>query len=96
MEMHINNQHNNTNSNRVIKNTSFLLRIKYNQNHTIQGSIQWIENKKTVCFRSLMELIILLKEAAQFNTDIRTWVGDNGLIEEIHKIEPTGSDSRSG
>ena len=53
------NLNDNINSdNKIIKNTSFLLRIKYHQNHSIQGSIQWLEKSKTVYFRSLMELIM--------------------------------------
>ena len=43
------NLNDNINSdNKIIKNTSFLLRIKYHQNHSIQGSIQWLEKRKTV------------------------------------------------
>ena len=33
-------------SNTVISNTSFLLKIKYHQNHSIQGSYIWLEKKK--------------------------------------------------
>lgn len=84
-------------SNTVIKNTSFLLKIKYHQNHSIQGSIQWLEKKKTVYFRSLMELILLLQEASSDNTELRTWFGDKGIIEELGKPDQlTGSDSRRG
>jgi hypothetical protein len=73
--------------NKVIKNTSFLLKINYHQNHSIQGSIQWLEKRKTVYFRSLMELILLLKEASSDSTELRSWFKDEGLIEELGKVE---------
>ena len=31
-------------------NVNFLLKIKYNQNHDIQGTIQWLDQKKNRCF----------------------------------------------
>ncbi|NLZ51878.1 MAG: hypothetical protein GX892_01805 [Thermoanaerobacteraceae bacterium] len=90
-------KNNGNNDTKVVKNTSFLLKVKYYQNHSIQGTIQWIEKRKTVCFRSLMELILLLKEAAFGNIEARTWDGYEGLIEEVVRVNrPTGSDSRGG
>jgi hypothetical protein len=75
------------NKSKLIKNTSFLLKINYHQNHSIQGSIQWLEKRKTVYFRSLMELILLLKEASSDSTELRSWFKDEGLIEELGKVE---------
>lgn len=66
-----------------IKNSSFILKIKYNQNHTIQGTIQWLEQKKTIYFRSLMELVLLLNEATSSNMELRSWNGDNGILKEL-------------
>ncbi|NLM09990.1 MAG: hypothetical protein GX213_04270 [Clostridiaceae bacterium] len=90
-------KHNSNSDSKIVKNTSFLLKIKYHQNHSIQGTIQWIEKRKTVCFRSLMELILLLKEAASNNIEIRKWDGSEGLIEEVVKAKQlTGFDSGGG
>lgn len=75
------------NKSKLIKNTSFLLKINYHQNHSIQGSIQWLEKRKTVYFRSLMELILLLKEASSDSTELRSWFRDKGLIEELSKAD---------
>lgn len=81
----------------VIKNNSFFLKLKYKQNHSLQGSIQWLEQKKTVYFRSLMELILLLQEAASEKIDFRSWDVSNGIIKEIQQMDKlTGSDSRRG
>lgn len=41
----------------------FLVRIQYRQNTTWQGTIQWLDGKKSKNFRSLMELIVLIQEA---------------------------------
>lgn len=43
--------------------TSFLVKIIYNEDTSIQGQIQWIEEEKTLSFRSLMELIFLFENA---------------------------------
>lgn len=76
-----------------IKNSSFLLKIKYNQNHSIQGTIQWLEQKKTIYFRSLMELVLLLQEAASNNMEFRSWNGEKGIIKELlSPKQPTGSE----
>jgi hypothetical protein len=42
---------------------SFLVQIKYCQNATWQGSIQWIEREKAQCFRSAFEMLNLIEEA---------------------------------
>lgn len=81
------NLYDNSNRNTIIKNTSFLLKFKYHQNHSIQGTIQWLEKRKTVHFRSLMELIMLLKEASSEGSELRSWFGDEGLIEGLSKAD---------
>jgi hypothetical protein len=42
---------------------SFSLQIQFRQNASWQGRIIWMEEKKTVTFRSLLELLVLLEEA---------------------------------
>lgn len=75
-----------SNAGAATTNSSFLLKIKYNQNHTIQGSIQWLEKRKTVCFRSMMELMLLLKEVSG-GTGYRSWDGEDGVISEVQKLK---------
>lgn len=64
---------------KMIKDKTFIVKIKYNQNQSIQGSIQWIEKKKVVHFRSMMELILLLSESVD-KKEIRSWEGDEGKL----------------
>ena len=45
------------------KKTSFLIDIMDTQNHTWQGKIYWVQEKKTVTFRSALELMQLLSSA---------------------------------
>ncbi len=78
-----------------IKNNTYLLKIKYNQNYTIQGTIHWLEQKKTIYFRSLMELVLLLQEASSINIDFHNWNGKSALIKEfIPPAQSTGSNVR--
>lgn len=44
------------------KEATFLLHIQYHQNTTWQGTIEWLENKKRVPFRSTLELIQLIEQ----------------------------------
>lgn len=43
---------------------TFIVKIMNKQNGTWQGSVNWIEGQKTLHFRSALELIKLLDEAA--------------------------------
>lgn len=45
------------------KKTSFLIDIMDTQNHTWQGKIYWVQEKKTVMFRSALEMMQLLSSA---------------------------------
>ena len=64
----------------VIKDKTFVLKIRYQQNHSVQGSIQWIEQEKIVSFRSVMELLLLLNEALD-QQEFRSWSGGEGVLE---------------
>ncbi|RQD75693.1 MAG: hypothetical protein D5R97_05650 [Candidatus Syntrophonatronum acetioxidans] len=44
---------------------NFYLRIYYRQNATWQGSIQWVEEKSTIFFRSYLEMVLLIQEALE-------------------------------
>jgi transcriptional regulatory protein LevR len=44
---------------------SFIVNIKCTQNHTWQGNLTWVEQKKTLAFRSALELIKLIDSAME-------------------------------
>ena len=44
---------------------SFIVNIKCTQNHTWQGNLTWVEQKKTLSFRSALELIKLIDSAME-------------------------------
>jgi len=50
-------------------NSSFLVKIRYRQNSSWQGSVQWIETGKKQNFKSCMELIRLMDIAVQSETE---------------------------
>lgn len=90
-------QDRNNNGDTAIKNSSFYIKLRYKQNQSLQGSIQWLEEKKTIYFRSLMELILLLQEAVSDKTEFRSWDGGNGIIKELQQTQQqSGANSRSG
>ncbi|RQD78662.1 MAG: hypothetical protein D5R97_00130 [Candidatus Syntrophonatronum acetioxidans] len=47
------------------KEITFLVRIQYRHNASWQGTLSWLEGKKTIRFRSLLELILLMQEALE-------------------------------
>jgi len=58
--------------------SSFLVRIQFKQNASWQGTVQWLEEKKTCNFRSLLELLMLIQEALEKSEDqeldeFRSW-----------------------
>jgi phosphotransferase system HPr-like phosphotransfer protein len=68
-----------------IKGSSFLVKIKYQQNSSIQGTIHWLEENKIVNFRSMMEMMMLITENID-KKEIRTWGGSEGKLEVLEKI----------
>ena len=68
----------------LINGSSFLVKIKYNENNSIQGTVQWLENKKIVNFRSMMELIMLLSETVS-KEELRNWEDKSGTLEILDK-----------
>jgi len=49
---------------------SFLVKIKYRQNSSWQGTVQWIETGKTQNFKSCLELIRLMDLAVISSDEI--------------------------
>jgi hypothetical protein len=69
----------------IVKGSSFLVKIKYNENNSIQGSIHWLEKKKIVNFRSMMELMMLLSESIS-KEELRNWEDKQGKLEILENI----------
>jgi len=64
--------------------SSFLVKIKYSENNTIQGTIHWLEKKKIVNFRSMMELMMLLSESVS-KEELRSWKKSSGTLKSLDK-----------
>ncbi len=57
---------------------TFIVRVQHRQNSSWQGRITWMEEDKTVCFRSIWEMIKLIENAVDTVSDQeeegeRTW-----------------------
>ncbi|HHX51741.1 MAG TPA: hypothetical protein GX711_09915 [Clostridia bacterium] len=55
---------------------SFFIKIMYYDNSSTQGTIQWMEKKRSLPFRSFLELLHLLEEALvdrEAGLDLRSW-----------------------
>lgn len=64
----------------IVRGSSFLIKVKYKENNSIQGTIHWLEKRKVVNFRSMMELVMLLNESLD-EKELRSWQGENGTVE---------------
>ena len=52
-----------------IEKPTFIVRVQYRQNATWQGTIQWVEQKKTQQFRSVLEMIKLMEKAVDVSCE---------------------------
>lgn len=43
--------------------STFLIKVYFRQNNTWQGRIEWLEGEKSLPFRSLLEMVMLMEEA---------------------------------
>lgn len=63
--------------NSPLNGTSFLVTIYHQENHSWQGSIQWLETGIMLHFRSELELMNLISKAIQSGEskeqELRTW-----------------------
>jgi len=50
-------------SQKPIPRASFLIQVQYRHNSSWQGRIVWLDTKKTLVFRSFLELVMLMQEA---------------------------------
>ena len=66
--------------------TSFLVKIQYQQNTSWQGTIQWLDGNQTRHFRSFLEMVMLIEnaltsgEAKGKKIEFHTWDGKNDGI----------------
>ena len=49
--------------------TSFIIKILFTNNHTWQGEITWVEENKTLPFRSELEMLKLMDSAMDINKE---------------------------
>ena len=62
---------------------TFMIRVMFDDNCSFQGEISWLEGEKTLCFRSVVEMIALIREAAGDDSSsrgykMRSW-SENGV-----------------
>ena len=50
-------------------NQSFVVEVKCQENHTWQGTIHWVEGQKKENFRSALEMLKLIDNALDENTE---------------------------
>lgn len=59
--------------NEKTESATFILHMKFRQNKTWQGTIEWVEEKKTLNFRSALELMKIIdstnEQGYQVNLD---------------------------
>lgn len=62
---------------------NFLISIYHQENFSYQGEIQWLDTGKKIRFRSELELMNLIHEAAKSSlksdSEIRTWTDDQKI-----------------
>ena len=54
----------------VKDNKTFILHLQFKQNDSWQGSIKWVESKKTILFRSALEMIKIIESTSQQDDEI--------------------------
>ncbi len=63
--------------------TNFLIAIHHHENHSWQGSIQWLDTGQKVHFRSELEMLTLMNQAVQTGCTetekLRSWEDEQKL-----------------
>ena len=67
----------------TISGNNFLISIRYQKNHSWQGTVQWLETGETIHFRSELELLNLIQDGlSQNQTEEQThrkWNSQEGM-----------------
>jgi hypothetical protein len=72
----------------------FMIRLSLRQNVTWQGELHWLNAGRRVNFRSLMELISLMQEAADISAEprkeyeLRSWYDDAEITDDNDDNRP--------
>lgn len=57
--------------------SNFLIRIRFRQNASWQGTIHWLDGKESKNFRSMLEIVTLIQEALdrqeKGSQNLRSW-----------------------
>jgi hypothetical protein len=74
--------------NQITGGQTFVVDIKYRQNHTWQGVVKWVEQKKELPFRSALELIKLMDSAMEEtepekNEDVLKWQDSSDVVGKL-------------
>lgn len=67
---------------------SFLVKVDYIKNASIQGSIHWLEEDKITRFKSMMELITLIIKAIPKEEEV-DWNDLNKIISFQQSLDET-------
>ena len=61
------------------KSATFVVKVIYSKNTSVQGHLHWLESEKSVPFRSYMEMTSLINEALFYNDVLRfrSWHNDS-------------------
>lgn len=68
----------------VLGGATFLIRVQYRQNASWQGTIQWLDKKTSMPFRSTLEMMMLIQEALEkaevsgADSPLFSWEGKEG------------------
>jgi len=75
------------NSNLCNQTATFVVKILYSKNNSIQGYLHWLENEKSVPFRSFMEMTQLINDALT-STEVvsfRSWDKAKHMIKDVKR-----------
>ena len=67
--------------------SNFLIRIRFRQNASWQGTIHWLDGKESKNFRSMLEMVTLIQEALdrqeKGSQNLRSWSSKNSRLKAI-------------
>ena len=66
--------------------TTFCVNVLYRRNGTWQGQVTWVEGKKTVSFRSVLELLKLLESVGDAASDRKKELGFTDIGKNFEKL----------
>ena len=71
------------------KTASFVIDVIDTKNHTWQGKIHWVQEKRTASFRSALELMQLLSSAVtpEEALKIQEATEHEGKVQQISKVQ---------